>query len=631
MQTLSELLRSHARHFKDKPFLICEDRRWTYGAYVGEVERLAQVLVDHGVTKGMPVCLYLPSRPELAIAYHACQLVGAIATPMSAMYRSAEITKIVTRTAARVIITDRERAPHVRGVQPELKSLRHVLVFGGDNEAAPLEKLCRSAVPNLPDDTGGPDDVAALFFTSGTTGEPKGAMQSQRSILAGVRGGDTYAACACGNEVFLCVLPLFNKFGATVVLNGALYNGGTLVLRERWDLNGVISDIQQHKVSVFFGTPTMFTFLLKDYDARKDDLSSLRLCLAGGAVLVPSLVQEFEAKLKTRLINIYGATEVSGYVTAEPLTGPRIAGSVGTPIGATTIQVLDDNGRPVARGATGEIAISGDTVGPGYWQDATATAAAFRNGAWLSGDIGFVDDHDHLHIIDRKKDVIISGGFNIYPLEVENVLYKRDDVYLCALVAVPDAEKGEVPVAYVVPMPGKSPTADDIIAYCRKHLAAYKAPRRVVFKGARGRPKAVACQLGREHDLRFSFCCAVDGCRGRETPPSVRFLGRRVYVAAIVLLIAILQSGVTDARMQRLDEFVTVDRRTIARWRRWWREAFTETPFWRIARASFMPPLDHAALPAPLLDRFAGDMADRLTALLRFLGPITGGARMQAR
>ena len=147
----------------------------------------------------------------------------------------------------------------------------------------------------------------------------------------------------------------------------------------------------------------------------------------------------------------------------------------------------------------------------------------------------------------------------------------------------------------------------------------------------RGRPKAVACRLGREHDLRFSFCCAVDGCRGRETPPSVRFLGRRVYVAAIVLLIAILQSGVTDARMQRLNEIVSVDRRTIARWRQWWRKAFTETPFWRIARASFMPPLDHAALPTTLLDRFAGDAADRLTALLRFLGPLSGGARMQAR
>jgi long-chain acyl-CoA synthetase len=269
-----------------------------------------------------------------------------------------------------------------------------------------------------------------------------------------------------------------------VVLNGALYNGGTLILRERWDLDGVVADIERHKISVFFGAPTMFTFLLKACDPKKHNLSSLRLCLAGGAVLVPSLAEEFEKTLKTRLINIYGATEVSTYITAEPLMGPRISGSVGLPISSTTISVLDDSGRPLERGQTGEIAIRGDTVGPGYWQDAKATEIAFRDGAWLSGDIGFVDDHDHLHIIDRKKDVIISSGFNIYPIEVADVLYKRDDVYLCALVGAPDAEKGELPVAYVVPVACRSPAADELIAHCRAHLAAYKAPRRVVFKDA---------------------------------------------------------------------------------------------------------------------------------------------------
>ncbi len=484
MQTLSELLRSHARHFPHKTFLVCEDKAWTYGEYFSQVEKLAQVLVEHGVTRGQPVCLYLPSRPELAFAYHACQLIGAIATPMSAMYRSGELTKILARTSARVVITDSERAPLVRGVQAGLASLRHRLVFGGDDQTGKLEDLVQRAVPNLAHDASGPDDVAALFFTSGTTGEPKGAMQNQRNILAAIRGGEVYTACASGREVFLGVLPLFNNFGATVVLNGALYNGGSLILHERWNLDRVLADIARHQISVFFGTPTMFTFLLKAYDARKHDLSSLRLCLAGGAVLVPSLVEDFEKKLKTRLINIYGATEVSTYVTAEPLQGPRSAGSVGLPIGNTSLAVLDDSGRVMERGQTGEIAIKGDTVGPGYWQDATATDLAFRNGAWLSGDIGFIDDRDHLHIIDRKKDVIISGGFNIYPFEVEDVLYKRDDVYLCALIGAADEEKGEIPVAYVVPAAGTSPTADEIIAHCRAHLAAYKAPRRVVFKDA---------------------------------------------------------------------------------------------------------------------------------------------------
>ncbi len=147
----------------------------------------------------------------------------------------------------------------------------------------------------------------------------------------------------------------------------------------------------------------------------------------------------------------------------------------------------------------------------------------------------------------------------------------------------------------------------------------------------RRKPRGRGCKLGPEHDRRFSFCCAVDGCRGRETPASLRFLGRRVYVAAVVVLIAMLQHGVTDARMAHLSEVVSVDRRTVARWRRWWRDSFTATPFWRIARAAFMPPVEHDSLPASLLDRFTGDAADRLIALLRFLGPVTGGAGMQAR
>jgi acyl-CoA synthetase (AMP-forming)/AMP-acid ligase II len=268
LQTLSELLRSHARHFKHKTYLVCEDKSWTYGEYFSQVEKLAQVLVEHGVSKGQPVCLYLPSRPELAFAYHACQLIGAIATPMSSMYRSAELNKIVARTGASVLITDTERAPLVRRVRAGLATLQHLLVFGGDDQAAPLEDLLPRTVPHLPEDTVGPEDVAALFFTSGTTGEPKGAMQNQRNILAAIRGGEVYTACASGKEVFLGVLPLFNNFGATVVLNGALYNGGTLVLRERWDLDGVVADIERHKISVFFGTPTMFTFLLKAYDPQ---------------------------------------------------------------------------------------------------------------------------------------------------------------------------------------------------------------------------------------------------------------------------------------------------------------------------------------------------------------------------
>jgi long-chain acyl-CoA synthetase len=227
------------------------------------------------VTKGQLVCLYLLSCPELAFAFHAYQLISTIATPMSAMYRSAELNTIVARTGAKVLSTDTERAALIRSIQPGLASLQHV-VLGGDSQAKPPENFRRRTNPMQPEESVGPEDVAALFFTSGTTGEPKAAMQNQRDILAAIRGGEVSTACSSAKGVFIGVLPLFNNFGATVVLNGALYNGGTLHLRERWDLEGVVADIERHKVSVLSCTPTIFTFLLKSYDAGKHDLFSLR-------------------------------------------------------------------------------------------------------------------------------------------------------------------------------------------------------------------------------------------------------------------------------------------------------------------------------------------------------------------
>ena len=484
MQTLSDLLRSRAVHFPDKTFLVCEDWSWTFGAYLDAVARLAQLLRDRGVVRGQPVCLYLPSRPQIAIGYHACQLVGAIAAPMSGMYRSGEITRIVPRTGARVLITDTERAPNIREAEEGLPSLEHVLVFGGDGRAPPLEELLARTDPLPPAPAGGPEDVAALFFTSGTTGEPKGAMQNQRNIAAALRNAEVYTRATYGEEVFLGVLPLFNNFGATVVLNGALFNGGKLVLTERWETETVLELIERHRVTLMYGTPTMFAFMVEAHDPDRHDLSSLRLAVAGGGLLAPAMVDDFERSLGIRLVNVYGATEVTSYVTGEPSIGPHARGSSGMPLGNTEIEIVDDDGTPLPPGEAGEVRIRGDCVGPGYWRDPGTTAEIFTPRGWLSGDIGTLGKNGELTIVDRKKDVIISGGFNIYPIEVEDVLYEHGDVALCALIGVADAQKGELPVAVVVPAADAGATADDLIVHCRDRLAAYKVPRRVIFRDA---------------------------------------------------------------------------------------------------------------------------------------------------
>ena len=277
---------------------------------------------------------------------------------------------------------------------------------------------------------------------------------------------------------------MFNNFGATCLMNQSIHAGGTLVLHERWDTRHVLDAIRLHKVTYTAGTPTMFVYLCNEFDPARDDLSSLRLAVTGGAPVPVGILKQFNEAFGVPLMQIYGATESTGYNTGEPLIGVRKWGSAGVPIGSSTISIVDDAGRSLPAGERGEVLIAGDCVGKGYWDDAQASANAFTAAGWLSGDIGYLDEDGYLFIVDRKKDLIISGGYNIYPLEVEDLLYQHPGVAVCALVGVADAVKGEIPVAVVVARPGTpsdAASAADIIDFCRRHIAAYKAPRQVYF------------------------------------------------------------------------------------------------------------------------------------------------------
>lgn len=482
MECLNEMLTRTVRIFGNKPFLITDAETITYAELNRRAARLANVLASLGVKKGDPVGLYLPSNPLLVGAYWACQKMGAIPTPMSVMYRDAEIRGIIARTDMPVIITDQNTFPYAKAAQAESHSLKHILLWGGALEGgAALEPLLAAAPDQFADVQCEPGDTANLFFTSGTTGLPKGAMHSQLSQYSTLRDMTVYNRFRFGAEVFLDVLPLFNNFGATAKMNLCVFSGATMVMHERWDTRKVLDAIKRYKVSYFAGTPTMFVYLCNEFDAKRDDLSSLRLAVTGGAPVPVEILKQFEESFGVRLAQIYGATESTGYNTGEPPIGVRRLGSAGLPIGSSSIDIVDDDGQPVAVGERGEIRISGDCVGKGYWRDLETTAKTFTAKGWLSGDIGYVDAEGYLYIVDRKKDLIISGGYNIYPLEVEDLLYKHPGVAVCALVGVADAVKGEIPAAVIVAKPGNKPTPGEIIDYCRQHVAAYKAPRQVYF------------------------------------------------------------------------------------------------------------------------------------------------------
>lgn len=483
MESLNEMLARNVRMLGDRPFIIAETETLTYAAFDDRTARIGAVLAARGVKKGDRVGLYLPSGLDMALGFWAAQQIGAVPVPMTSMFRAGEVQAIVAQSEMAGMIVDATTAPVAAPLRAQLASLRTMLITGdaAHEGCEPLAPLVRAADPGFPRARCAPDDVAALFFTSGTTGMPKGIAQSQFNQYSTLRDMMCAHRTQFGREIYMCAVPLFTNFGCTVNLNLCLFAGGTIVLHGRWDTERVLAAIGEHRATYFAGTPTMYVYLVGAFDPARYDLSSLRLCTTGGSPVPQVIMQKFEAFSGARVIQVYGATETLGQNVMEPSAGIRKHGSAGLPVGSSRIDIVDDEGRSLPQGEIGEVVISGDCVSLGYWRDEAATAKSFTPRGWLSGDLGYLDEDGYLFIVDRKKDVIIAGGFNIYPLEVETVLYKHPAVAVCAVVGAADESKGEIPVAVIVAKPGAGASAADIIGWCRENLSAYKAPRRIYF------------------------------------------------------------------------------------------------------------------------------------------------------
>jgi long-chain acyl-CoA synthetase len=446
--------------------------------------RLAHVLRRLGVGTGDRVMVMLPNCPEVIQSYGAILKVGGVIVPVIFLLGDKEVGHILADSEAKIVITSQDMLWKVEGQAGTRPSLRHVLLVdgGGDGRTLSLvEEMARES-ERFTTVERRDEDLAVILYTSGTTGVPKGVALSHANLESNARSAAQLFDLD-RSDWAVAVLPLSHSYGLTVMNAG--YILGTRAALLRWfNPEDVLRTIQEFKAVSMSGVPTMFVYLLNYPDAGRYDTSSMRMWGSGAAPLPVEIVEPFEKKFGGTLLEGYGLTEASPVVSAHRLSGRRKLGSVGQPLPGVQVSIQDDEDRALPVGELGEVCVKGPNVMLGYYRSPEETARTIRQGWLHTGDMGRLDEDGFLYIVERKKDLIIRGGFNIYPREVEEALYAFPGIAEAAVVGRPDAVMGEEAVAFVVLRDGARATAEEIIAFCESRLARFKCPKQVRFVDA---------------------------------------------------------------------------------------------------------------------------------------------------
>lgn len=475
---IADLLLERASNSPDKEFLISEvdGRRFTYSQFVAAVKRSASLLKSHGIGKGDTVSLLLPNSVEYVIAYFACWYIGAVAGPVNSLLKEKEIAYVMTDSEAKVLLVNSDFLPAIEPIRNELSTLNSVIIF--DNEA----EATKDASGDPFESSTGSDDEAIIIYTSGTTGKPKGCLLTHGNLIANARQISEWLGFSSEDRL-LTIMPLFHMNAVSVTTMSALYAGASSVVSPKFSASRFWQIISDYQITSFGSVATMLSMLLSTYaDGIPPGLNTgqLRFAMCGSAPVPAEVMKRFEETFNCLVIEGYGLSESTCRSTFNPPDKRRRPGSCGLPIG-NEMQVVDDNDQPVVDGTLGEIVLRGENILKGYYKNPEATATAFRNGWFHTGDIGYRDSDGYYFIVDRKSDMIIRGGENIYPREIDEVLYQHPAVASAAAVGVPDELYGEEVAAFVVVREGASASADEIIAFCKSRLADYKCPKSVRF------------------------------------------------------------------------------------------------------------------------------------------------------
>ncbi len=515
-----------AAQYPDATALIFMNRRLTYREFKEQVDRFATALARLGVSKDSKVAIQLPNLPQTVIAYYATLSLGAQVVMTNPLYVEREIEHQWNDAGCSLaVVTDYLFERRIRGIRDKLPVENYVIASIPEYLRLPLNllatlklkkanppliakvqtderthfmrKLIKTTPPNPPEVQIGMDDVAVLQYTGGTTGISKGAMLTHRNLSCNVQqAGAWFTNLEYGKEVWLSSLPLFHAFGMTVGMNVPVYAGcGMVLMPNPGDYPQLIKSIARCRVTVFPGVPAQFNAINNHRGIEKLDLTSIKFCVCGSAPLPGDVCDKFERLTGSRITEGFGLTETSPMTHANPLLGKRKTGSIGVPFPGTDAKVvaLEDGWTEMPPGTQGELLIKGPQVMKGYWNRPDVTEDTICNGWLRTGDIAMTDEDGYFYIVGRKKDVIISGGYNIYPDEVDDVLMAHPAVLEAATIGVPNARRGETVKSFVVVKIGHSVAAVELVEYSRTQLAAYKVPRRIEFRNAL--PKSAALKI----------------------------------------------------------------------------------------------------------------------------------------
>lgn len=511
-RTLQSYLKEAREKYPTKIALHFLGKELTYEQLYISALKFANQLKVLGVEKGDRVAIMLANSPQSVISYYGALLAGAIVVQTNPLYVERELEHQMVDSGAKIMVCLDLVYQRVKKVRSKT-SLEHVIVTGikdylpfpknliypfiqkkntgitidvdyGDTVHSFVKLLNSGETKEIDIDFDVKEDLALLQYTGGTTGVAKGVMLSHFNLVANTTQAIKWMyKMTPGEEVILCALPFFHVYGMTVGMNYSIMHTSKMVIIPKFDTKQILKGIQSQKVTMFPGAPTMYIGLINDPDIEKYDLSSIEVCISGSAPLPVEVQQKFEQLTGGKLSEGFGLTEAAPVTHFNQMWGKRPSGSIGVPWPDTDAIILNaETGEPAPTGQIGELLIKGPQVMKGYWNRPEDTYATVRDGWLYTGDMGYMDDEGFFYIVDRKKDMIIAGGFNIYPREIEEVLYEHESIQEAVIVGVPDPYRGETVKAYVVLKDNHQLTEKELNIYCRKHLSSYKVPRVYEFR-----------------------------------------------------------------------------------------------------------------------------------------------------